>query len=287
MPLPGQEAPRVRRSWLPGAVPHRLDGALHRSPLIEATESVALFRLPTVGRFFVEAHQPVVVEQAEGADGADVDCMFAGPIAALRCSLEGQFCLRGAAVEVEGRAVVAVGGVGGTSSLAATMALRGARVIADGVVCVGGDPLAVWAPAGATPGRVTLWAATWRALSLDPAQGSLIRRVLPSRSFSLGARAPGRPVPLGAVVLPFRDRSLGGGSPAAVGEAVRVPDAVTALRDAEWHAPVVADLGKGRAELEWLIEVATAVKPKRLRRAEGAIAVTLAEMARLAEGMLT
>lgn len=285
--LPRQEAPPVPRAWLPGAVPHHLDGALHCSPLIEATERAALFRLPTVGRFLVEAHKPVVVDQAEDADGADVDCMFAGPVAALKCSLEGQFCLRGAAVEVAGRAVVVVGGVGGASSLAATLALRGARVIADGVVCVGGHPLAVWAPAGVRPGRVTLWPATWKALSLDPAQGSLVRRALPSRSFALGAPAPDRPVTLGAVVFPFRDRSLGGGGPAAVGEAETVPEAVTALRDAEWHAPVIADLGKGRAELEWLIGVATAAPVVRLRRAEGPIAVTLAEMARLAEGMLT
>lgn len=282
-PLERDHQPRGTLRWVRGPVPGHLERPAHRSPLIEAARDMAIFRLPTVGRFLVRPGRPVVVEQAPGASAADVECMLAGPVGALGCCLEGIFCLRGAAVEVAGKALVVAGSVRGTSSLVAAVALRGGNVIADGVVCTGGEPLAAWPLPSGEMGRLILWPDTWRGLCIDPAGGRPVRRGLASRAFALGGQSlPASHVPVGALVLPTADTSLGGMRPFVLEKPLGPAQAVAALRDAMWHAPVVADLGMGGAEIDWLARLA-ALGVREIHRAEGAIAATLALMAELAE----
>ena len=272
--------------WEDGPCPDHVPGALHRSPLIEASASTAVFNVPTVGRFLVRPDHPVVVQRAAHATDHDVDCMVVGPVAALQCCLERRLCLRGTAVDIGGLALVAFGGVKGTSSLGAALALGGGRVLADGVVCVGGSPLSVWAPHGNDRGRTTLWPDTVKALCLDPSKASVVRPVLASRTFQVGEEPSEAPVTLAALVLPALDLSLGGSGPLVEQDIIGPSAAVAALRDAVWHSPVWADLGRQSDEFQLLTEMAVVVPISRVRRSDGSIAATLKEMARLAEEML-
>lgn len=282
--LPSRGQPR-QQHWVHGTVPKYLPEVLHRSPLIEASAKAALFRLPGIGRFLVRPHVVVFVEASDGATEEDIECIFSGPVVALRSCLEGQFCMRGTAVELRGRAVLVLGGATGASSLAAALALGGGRVLADGVVCISGDPPEVWPPIGSATGRLTLWPPTVEALCLDPAQASTLRPVLPSRVFALGAQPPRVPVPLGALVFPSPDPRLGDRDPLVVAEDMAVRFSVSALRDAVWHSRVWEDLGGQQDQFELLTQMASAVPLLCLRRAFSPIAETLKEMARLIEAM--
>ena len=276
----------ARPLWEDGPCPDHVAGALHRSPLIEASANTAVFNVPTVGQFLIRAGHPVVVQRAAYATDDDVDCMVVGPVAALQCCLEGRLCLRGTAVDIGGRALVAFGGVKGTSSLGAALALGGGQVLADGVVCIGSSPLSVWAPHGNDRGRTTLWPDTAKALSLDPSRSSVVRPVLASRRFQVGDEPSEAPVPLAALVLPALDLSLGGSGPLVEKDSMGPSAAVAALRDAVWHSPVWADLGRQSEEFRLLTQMAAVVPMSRIRRADGSIAATLKDMARLAEETL-
>ena len=271
--------------WERGRVPAGLAGARHRSPLVQAERDQAVFSLGSVGRFLVRPGRPVVVEAAPGATEADIECMLAGPVAALQCCLEGVPCLRGAAVEMSGRGVLIVGGARGTSALAAALACRGAKVVADSVLCTGGGPLSVWPAPGNPSGRLALWPDVARAIGLDPAQGVPVRPALGLRQFALGPGATA-PVPISAAVMTTVDSALGGDRPSVDREAMSQLEAVRALLDASWHSPVVGDLGRRRDEFEHLTQLAATVPMWRLRRAGTTVAGTLEELARQTEEAL-
>jgi hypothetical protein len=88
------------------------------------------------------------------------------------------------------------------------------------------------------------------------------------------------------LVLPALDLSLGGSGPLVEQDIMGPSAAVAALRDAVWHSPVWADLGRQSDEFQLLTEMAVVVPISRVRRSDGSIAATLKEMARLAEEML-
>ncbi len=264
--------------WERGRVPAELAGARHRSPLIQAGRGQALFSMDSVGRFLVRPGRPVVVEAAAGATDADIGCMLAGPVAALQCCLEGVPCLRGAAVEVAGQGVLVVGGARGTSALAAALARRGAKVVADSVLCTGAGPPAVWPAPGNPPGRLALWPDVARAIGLGPEQGAQVRPALSLRSFPLGPGAA-PPVPIAAAVMTTVDSALGGDGPHVERGRMSQLEAVRALLDASWHSPVVGDLGRRRDEFEHLTRLAADVPMWRLRRADTALPGTLEELA--------
>lgn len=225
---------------------------MHRSALVVANRHQALFRLKTVGRFLVEKGNPTVVERAASATDRDIECFLRGPVAALRLCLDGHFCLRGAAVAIEERALVICGIATGASTLAAALALEGHPVLADGVVCIEESPPTVMLVPEALPPRLTLWPDVVEAFGLDPSDGQLVRPSLRSRTFTLGPPPPSLPVPLGTLVslgvadnrdAPITPETLSGFA------------AVATLLKSFWHLHLVEDLGMAKQQFEWAANV--------------------------------
>jgi len=268
--------------WVVGKVPESLPDALHRSALIEANRQRALFRLTTVGRFLVEPCQPTVVQRALGATDQDIECLLRGPVAALRLCLSGHFALRGAAIEISGRALAVCGIATGTSSLVAALALEGHAVLGDGVICIEGNPPAVAPVPEAQPPRVTLWPDSMEALGLDPSGGEIVRPVLRSRAFVLGP-SPSGPVPLGVLV------ALGlGDSPDAVIMPERLAGfgAVATVLKAFWHPRLVEDLGMAKEQFQWAATIVGATPTVLLTRIPGEIGSSLGPVLRAAVGAM-
>lgn len=269
--------------WVEGRVPESLPDALHRSSLVEANWQRALFRLKTVGRFLVEVDKPTVVERAVGATDCDLECFLRGPVAALRLCLSGHFTLRGAAVEMGGRALAVCGISTGASSLAAAMALEGHAVLADGVVCIEASPPAVALVPEARPIRVTLWPDVVEALGLDPSTGEVVRPALPSRAFSLGPPPPSQPVPLAALVsLSMDDGRRGVAAQPLTGFA-----AVATLLKAFWHPHLVEDLGMAKEQFRWAATTAMAAPTVLLSLGEADVGTSLQTLVKAASGLMT
>lgn len=184
-----------------GAVPDRLEDPVFAGPVVQATRTTVLLRLPNVGRFLVEARGRVRVEREAGACDADVRCFLDGPVTAARALLRGVIPLDAAAVAVDGGAVVISGRSGvGKSALAAALALRGHSVLADSVALVEPAESPAGVPAVSVRGpEVVLWPDVVAALGLDYASGRIVRPGLTKRAFRLGPEPA--PAPLHTVVL--------------------------------------------------------------------------------------
>lgn len=241
-------------TWVEGEVPESLADAAYSSALVEANRQRALFRLQTVGRFLIEPGRPTIVERAAGATDQDVACFWRGPVAALRLCLCRQFALRGAAAQIDGRAVAVCGIATGTSSLVARLALDGHPVLADGVIWIGQDPPVLFPVPECQPPRVTLWPDSVEALGLDPASGEPVRPVLPSRAFVLGPPHSG-PVPLGALVAVELDDKP---EDATVLQRLRGFAAVSTVLKSFWHPHLAEGLGMAREQFHWASAIAGA-----------------------------
>jgi hypothetical protein len=286
----GERARRAERTteegplWCRGRVPDWLPGILYRSPLFQVNRDSALFRLPTVGSFLVRPGEATVVDVADGATNDDVECLLRGPVGALRSSLAGEFALRGSAIDLRGRALVACGIASGTSSLVAALALRGHRVLADGVVVIGGRSLGVSTIPEGRDCKVTLWPDSVEALGLDAAKGVSVRPSLVSRSFSLGLPPNPAPVLLGALVaLEVSVNPQASGAiapqPMPVGRKMKV------VLEAQWHPKLVLAFGNQLKHFQWLARLAQAPGFD-LRYAPGPASLTLPSLIEQAEGFL-
>ena len=237
------------RAWETGHVPEAMPDAPYRSHLVDAAPGRAIFRLP-VGRFLVAPEAPTVVEPAAGASDDDIACMLRGPVGALRSSLAGRFALRASAVEVGGRALVVCGATFGVSTLVASLALRGHRLLADGVVVVSGNPVMVSALPEADRPRVTLWPDSAEHLGLPWDQGQPLRPGVGSRLFSLGPDGSLETPPLGWVVNLTIDRQSR--HPDQVGSRpVTGAPKLTTLVGHQWHAEMVTELGLKAEQFAW------------------------------------
>jgi hypothetical protein len=250
----GVEPWRVRL----GTVPDHLPGATHHGPAHDAGPDGYLLRLPTVGRFLAHRDGSVTVEPAPGATLDDLGCFLAGPVRHACWLFEGQFALRAATVALDGRAVALVGrSTVGKSALAAALAERGFRVLADGAtpVSVERDGHAV---AGAVGGEVALWPDAARRLGRCPDDGELVRPGLARRRYAYAAGAPAR---LAAVVALERV--------ADVGAPCRSPErgmaSVATLAAHSVGRPLLAPFGCGPAHFRWLVHLAGAASVVRLR----------------------
>jgi hypothetical protein len=200
------------------------------------------------------------VDRERGVSDEEIECFRDGPVAAARAVLEGQLPLRGAAVGVREAAVVILGHpAAGKSTLAAALAMRGHALLTDSLTIVseGGDGGPAVSPASS---KVVLWPDMARELDLDPAEGELVRRSLPSRAFALGSEP--NALPVGAVVVlnaerPRRDPELS----QLDGQAK-----FAALLGLRWHLQVVEALELGPRQLEPMARLAGAAPFFRLRR---------------------
>src|SRR3984957_4233788 len=146
-----------------GDVPNHLPGAVEIDPDCFATPSQYFLRIHVIGRYLVTNGQEIVVSPDTGALPLDVRAYLLGTIFTVLCQQRGLLPLHASAVSshpVNGRqgaiAFLARSGQG-KSSLAAPLAQRGLRVLADDVCPI--DP----APADALVGIPSAaWLKLWR-----------------------------------------------------------------------------------------------------------------------------
>jgi hypothetical protein len=281
--------------WEPGEVAEGLQGALYRSPLIDADIDKALFRLSTVGRFLVQPGRPTIIARTSGATDEDVLCILKGPVAALRSCLERTFALRGSAVDIDGRGLAVCGSASGTSTLLAALVLAGHRVVADGVVVVGPSGVVSPAPESATTSgeqgpspALTLWPDSAEALGLDPSAGALVRPSLASRLFRLGAVGVTgrRPVTLAALAILTVDNRLGAPGQEATRTPLSASGGIRALLETGWHTRVVEAIGAEQEYFQWATAVVSRAPTVWLRRADAPIRHVLSELVPIAEDLV-
>lgn len=197
-PWAGSDAAAVDLHITRGAVPASLPGEVVTGRYMRiGTDGRVLFDVPGIGAYLIEAPDRVVVSPHADADPQDVVTFFKGAVFGMLCHLHGRLPLHASSVEVEGRALVFAGEPGaGKSTLAAAMAAKGFRLLADDVSVVVRVDGAPWvAPASRLQ---KLWQDSQEALGL-PAGRSL--RTVQDR-FKYEHQAGvflADPVPLGAV----------------------------------------------------------------------------------------
>ncbi len=123
-------------------------GDFHLSPSKTASEGVD-FRVTNEGvflfwknegKFFVRGGKEIMIDPYPGVDDRVLRLIILGPALAILLHQRGQLPLHAAAVEIEGKAVALMGGVGvGKSALAAALYKRGHRFVADDVTAVQPD----------------------------------------------------------------------------------------------------------------------------------------------------
>jgi hypothetical protein len=225
----------------------RLEGAIFRGPLLEATRENILLCVPGVGRFLVSIDGSCVVERSAGATEADVRCFLDESVAAAAAVLVGRLALNASAVSIDGRAVVLCGQAGaGKSATAAALAMRGHAMLADAVTVIsapaeGGEP--VVSPTAHEP---SLWPDVARELGLRADSARVVRPALAKRAYGLG------PVPAAAPVAAIVALGVSSSAHRPELDSVAGADRVALLAASRWHRGVAAALGQPAADFEVL-----------------------------------
>jgi hypothetical protein len=116
-----------------------------------------LLALAGTGRIRVRDGKEVTIESAAGADPIATGAILCGPIQAVLWHQRGLLPLHASAVAIDGHGVALCGpSASGKSTLAAALAVRGHRVLADDVCIVDTRPDAE-RPVLAGPARLRLW----------------------------------------------------------------------------------------------------------------------------------
>lgn len=145
-----------------------------------------------VARYWVRYGREIIVEPYAGVDEESIRLYLLGSALGALLFQRGLLLIHGNAIEVNGGCLVCVGDSGaGKSTLAAAFLQHGHRLLADDVVPVDGNGLAI-------PGfpRIKLWGDAARQLGIDT-QG--LRRIMPDMdkyNVPLGERFCESPLPV-------------------------------------------------------------------------------------------
>jgi hypothetical protein len=256
-----------------GPVADRLAEPSGSGPVHQASPGRALVEIESIARVLVEYGKRATVCASPDASAEDVEWLLSGPVRQAAWLQHGTMALRASGL-VAGDGAVALLGVAtaGKSAVAATLADRGHRVLADSVLPVDRD-----ARAFASTGEIELWPAAVDELGLDPAAGRVVRPALSKRAFAF-PQAEGAPLRV-AVIL---DRGSHQGEPAA--ERILGATASRTLSHYTAMAPLIAPLGLRAEHFRWVTGLAANVRVFRLRcdrRRPG-----LAQVADAVEGLL-
>jgi hypothetical protein len=120
-----------------GAVANHLPGAVELDPDCFATPTQYLLNIQGVARYLVTAGREIVVDLAAAAPALDVRGYLLGSIFVVLCQQRGLLPLHASAIAGKSGVVAFLGNSGqGKSTLAAHLAQRGFRVLADDVCLI-------------------------------------------------------------------------------------------------------------------------------------------------------
>jgi hypothetical protein len=124
-----------------GATPAALSAPLATAESYEANDTEFLLRLPGIATYYVHDGVEIVVHPDAGAPELDVRSYLMGNLFAVLCHQRGLLPLHASAIATPQGAVAFLGASGaGKSSIAAFLARRGHRILADDICLI--DPAA-------------------------------------------------------------------------------------------------------------------------------------------------
>lgn len=151
-----------------GTVPATLEGAEPFSPAVQiGAGGLVRLSIPAVASYLVEGGERVTVDPVMPIAAPDVRVFLLGTVLSILCFRRGLLPLHASAVAVDGRALLLSGDSGmGKSTLAAALAGRGYRLVADDVCAaeVGADGTPLIRPAFP---RLKLWSDAAKTLAVD------------------------------------------------------------------------------------------------------------------------
>jgi hypothetical protein len=182
-----------------GATPTALSAPLATAESYEASDTEFLLRLPGIANYYVRDGVEIVVHRdAEGPE-LDVRSYLMGNLFAVLCHQRGLLPLHASAIATPQGAVAFLGASGaGKSSIAAFLARRGHRILADDICLVDPAaprdrrvlPMAPW---------LKLWSATLDAMG-ESSQG-LPRIFSDDEKYRYVLQQPEAPTPLAELIL--------------------------------------------------------------------------------------
>ena len=141
-----------------GAVPNHLPGAVELDPYCFATPTQYLLNIQGIGRYLVNDGREIVIDPDDTAPTLDVRGYLLGSIFVVLCQQRGLLPLHASAIAGKSGVVAFLADSGqGKSTLAAHLAQRGFRVLADDVCLVDATP-----PGAAMVIPTAPWLKLWR-----------------------------------------------------------------------------------------------------------------------------
>jgi hypothetical protein len=182
-----------------GEVPPALSASLATAESYEANDTEFLLRLPGVATYYVRDGVEVIVDREASAPELDVRSYLMGNLFAVLCHQRGLLPLHASAIATARGAVAFLGASGaGKSSIAAFLARRGHRILADDICLVDPAarhdqrvlPVAPW---------LKLWSATLDAMG-ESSRG-LSRIFTDDEKYRYTLEAPEAPTALAELIL--------------------------------------------------------------------------------------
>jgi hypothetical protein len=153
-----------------GAVPGALPQARQMGPAAQiAADGRVRFSVAGVAAYLIEGDSRVTIDAVLPADAPDIRVFLFGTVLGILCHRRGLLPLHAAAVEIGGRAILLAGPSGvGKSTLAAALASRGHRLLADDLCAIRREQDGSVSVLASFP-RVRLWRDALDALGLPSA----------------------------------------------------------------------------------------------------------------------
>ena len=262
LPLAAPEGERPVNIRL-GATPAALSAPLATAESYEANDTEFLLRLPGIATYYVRDGVEIVVQKDAGAPELDVRSYLMGNLFAVLCHQRGLLPLHASAIATPQGAVAFLGASGaGKSSIAAFLARRGHRILADDICLVDPAapreqrvlPMAPW---------LKLWSATLDAMG-ESSQG-LPRIFSDDEKYRYVLQQPEAPTPLAELILLERAEDQTGAS----FEALAPVHALHAVLDFTYQSWLVRATGRIDRYFLRCGQALDGVRVTRMRRAWG------------------
>jgi hypothetical protein len=263
-----------------GQVQQALSAPLAVAGDYEANDTEFLLRLPGVATYYVHDGIEIVLERDPGGSDLDVRSYLMGNLFAVLCHQRGLLPLHASAIAAPQGAVAFLGASGaGKSSLAAFLARRGHRILADDICLV--DPAA---PRDRRVLPVAPWLKLWNTTldAMGESSHGLSRIFTDDEKYRYTLQQAELPTPLAELIL--LDRAEG--QTAASFERLAPVHALHAVLDLTYQSWLVRATGRTERLFLRCGEALAGVRVTRMRRPWGfdAMDATLAALeAHLAE----